>query len=177
MAPSDVENPRSQPARTAALTGVISDAGGGRRVFIDATGTPVALPAAVRRLVATDEYVGGLLRGLGAPLVGCAGALDDVEPLGASRAPDPGAVAQARPDVIVAGAVDGAHDLTDVRLVEALRRTAPVVAVDVGRPAVALADLRALLGSGGVAVGTRRPAPTPAPDPSVGPPVTRPQLW
>jgi ABC-type Fe3+-hydroxamate transport system, periplasmic component len=172
MTPTAAENPQRHPARTGALIGLISDVGGGRRAFVDATGTPVALPAAIRRLVATDDDVGALLLGLGAPMVGCAGTLDDVEPIGAPRAPNPEAVAALRPDVIVTGAVDRGHDLTDVRLVEALRRVAPVVAVDVGRPA-ALADLRALLG----AVVVERPAAKPIPDRPTGPPVTRPQLW
>lgn len=142
MAPTAEDNPRRHPARTAALTNVVSDVGVGRRAFIDATGTSVALPAAIRRVVATADDVGALLLGLGAPVVGCAGALDGVEPVGPPGRPDPAAVAALRPDVIVAGA----HDLTDVRLVEVLRRIAPVVAVDVSRPAVATADLRALLG-------------------------------
>jgi ABC-type Fe3+-hydroxamate transport system substrate-binding protein len=184
--PTAAENPRHHPARTAALTGLISNAGGGRRAFVDATGTPVALPAAIRRVVATDDEVGALLLGLGAPMVGCAGTLDDIEAdgiqaVGAARAPDPQAVAALRPDVIVTGAVDRLHDLTDVRLVEALRQVAPVVAVDVNRPAVATADLRALLGP---VIGERPPAetvPDRPPAPPVkrppGPPVTRPQLW
>lgn len=175
MAPSAQENPRAHPARTAALTGLISNVGGGRRAFIDATGTPVALPPAVRRLVATDERVAALLLDLGAPMVGCAGTLDGVEPVGAPRAPDPGAVAALNPDVIVAGALGRVHDLTDARLVEELQRIAPVVAVDLDRPAAALADLRALLGSGRPAV--ERPASEPVPDRPIGPPVTRPQLW
>jgi ABC-type Fe3+-hydroxamate transport system substrate-binding protein len=173
MAPTGGENPRRHPARTAALTNLVGVVGGGRRAFVDATDTAVALPAAIRRLVATGDDVGALLLGLGAPLVGCAGTLDDVELVGASRAPDPDAVAALRPDVIVAGAVDRAHDLADVRLVEALRRVAPVVAVDVGRPAAALSDLRALLGP----VVVERPAAKPLPDRPTGPPVTRPQLW
>lgn len=173
MAPTAAENPRHHPARTAALTGLIGNVGGGRRAFVDATGASVALPAAIRRLVATDEIVGALLLGLGAPVVGCAGNLDDVEPVGEPREPDPEAVAALRPDVIVVGAVDRAHDLTDAAIVEALRRVAPVVAVDVGRPAAAMADLRALLGSGGV----ERRAARPLPDRPIGPPVTKPQLW
>ena len=110
----------------------MGNGGGGRRAFIDATGAPVALPPAIRRLVATDDRVGALLDELGVPLVGCTGSVDDVAAL--------------RPDLIVAGAVDRVHDLLDVRLVVALRRLAPVVAVDVARPAAAVADLRALLG-------------------------------
>lgn len=173
MAPTAAENPRRDPARTVALTGLIGDVGGGRRAFVDSTGASVVLPAGIRRLVATDDEVGALLLGLGAPMVGCAGALDGVEPVGASRGPDPAAVAALRPDVIVAGAVDRVHDLTDARLVDALRRVAPVVAVDTGRPAAAAADLRALL----AAVVVERPAATPVPDRPPGPPVTRPQLW
>jgi hypothetical protein len=114
------------------LAGLMGNGGGGRRAFIDATGAPVALPPAIRRLVATDDRVGALLDELGVPLVGCTGSVDDVAAL--------------RPDLIVAGAVDRVHDLLDVRLVVALRRLAPVVAVDVARPAAAVADLRALLG-------------------------------
>ena len=110
----------------------MGNGGGGRRAFIDATGAPVALPPAIRRLAATDDRVGALLDELGVPLVGCSGSIDDVAAL--------------RPDLIVTGAVDRVHDLLDARLVAALRRLAPVVAVDVGRPAVAVADLRALLG-------------------------------
>jgi ABC-type Fe3+-hydroxamate transport system substrate-binding protein len=173
MAPTAAENPRRHPARTAALTGLMGDVGGGRRAFVDATGTSVALPAAIRSFVATDDAVGALLLRLGAPMVGCAGTLDGVESVGAPRGPDPEAVAALRPDVIVAGAVDRAHDLDDVGLVEVLRRVAPVVAVDVGRPAAALADLRALLGS----VVVERRAARPLPDGPTGPPVTRPQLW
>ncbi|NMH95730.1 ABC transporter substrate-binding protein [Pseudonocardia acidicola] len=143
-------------ARTAALTGLISHVGGGRRPFVDATGTSVALPARIRRLVATDPVVGALLLDLGAPLAGCAGDLAGVEPLGAPRDPDPGAVAGLRPDLIVTGAVDRVHDLVDVRLLGALRGVAPVVAVDVAYRTAAVADLRALLG---VVVERRGPAP------------------
>ncbi|MBW0117204.1 hypothetical protein [Pseudonocardia abyssalis] len=180
MPPTGGENPRQHPARTAALTGVISDAGGGgRRVFIDATGASVQLPASVRRLVATDDVVGAMLLGLGAELVGCAGTLDGVEPVGEARAPDLRAVAALKPDLIVAGAADRAHDLADARLVAALRRVAPVVAVDTGRPAAAHADLRALLGPGKAAPSTAkppRPRP-PAPNRSPGPPSTTPDLF
>lgn len=153
-APTPAGDPRRQPARTGALTGLVSDVGGVRRAFVDATGTPVALPAAIRRLVATDGDIGALLLALGAPLVGCAGTLDGVEPVGAPRAPDPAAVAALRPDVIVTGTVERAHDLVDQRLVEALRSVAPLVAVDAARPSAAAADLRALLGT----VRTERPA-------------------
>ncbi|MBW0089656.1 ABC transporter substrate-binding protein [Pseudonocardia sp. KRD-184] len=169
---STSENPREQPVRTAALTAIIG-AAGGRRAFVDATGTPVTLPPLVRRLVATDEVVGALLRELGAELVGCAGSLDGVETVGADRAPDPRAVAALEPHVIVAGAVDRVHDLADERLVGFLRKVAPVIAVDTGRPAVARADLRALLGTGRAA----RSAPAPIPDRPPGPPQTRPRLW
>lgn len=169
---SPAPTPRDLPARTAALTTLVG-AGGGRRAFVDGTGSPVALPARIRRVVATDEVVGALLLELGARVIGCAGTLDGVAGVGAARAPDVRAVAELRPDVIVSGAVDRAHDLADGRLVEALRRVAPVVAVDVTRPAVAAADLRALLGA--TAVG--RPVPTPVPPRPPGPPTTRPQLW
>jgi len=154
------------PGRNQVLAGLVGSGGGGRRAFVDATGRPVALPPAIRRLVATDAEVGALLLGLGVPLVGCAGTLDGVAAVGAPRSPDPRAVAALRPDVIITAAVDGVHHLADARLVEALRRVAPVVAVDIGRPAVALADLRAMLGSviGG------RPATEPVSDRRVGAP-------
>lgn len=173
MPPTPAEDPRRHPARTTALTGLIGNVGGGRRAFVDATGTPVGLPAAIRRLVATDAAVGALLLELGGPLVGCAGPLDGVADVGAPRAPDPAAVADLKPDLIVAGAVDRAHDLRDSALVAVLRRVAPVVAVDLGRPAAARADLRALLGP----VVVERRAPAPIRDRPPGPPVTRPQLW
>lgn len=173
MAQTAAENPRQHPVRTAALTGLMSDVGGGRRAFVDATGTSVVLPPAIRRLVATDDVVGALLLGLGAPMVGCAGKVDGVEAVGAPRGPDPEAVAALHPDVIVAGAVDRSHDLDDMGLLDVLRRIAPVVAVDVGRPAAALADLKALLGS----VVVERPAAKPVVERSTGPPVTRPHLW
>lgn len=146
MPPSPAQDPRRDPARQALLGGLTGSGGGGRRAFVDATGTPVALPGAVRRLVATDDEVGALLLELGLPLVGCGGTLDDIEAVGTSRAPDPRAVAALRPDVIVTGVVGRVHDLVDAGLVEALRGVAPVVAVDVARPAVAAADLRAMLG-------------------------------
>lgn len=174
MPPNAAEDPRRHPGRTAVLTGLVGNTGG-RRMFVDATGTAVPMPPAVRRLVATDERVGALLLELGAPVVGCAGALDGIEPVGESRGPDPAAVAALRPDVIVIGAVDRVHDLADADLAERLRRVAPVIAVDTGRPAHALADLRALLGSGG-------PPPRPVEQssfdgPPPGPPPARPELW
>jgi ABC-type Fe3+-hydroxamate transport system substrate-binding protein len=139
------------------LGGLMGNGGGGRRAFIDATGAPVALPPAIRRVVATDDRVGVMLHELGVPLAGCAGNVDDVAAL--------------RPDLIVAGAVDRVHDALDVRLVAALRKLAPVVAVDVGRPAVAAADLRALLGPliGGP------PASEPVSERRVGAPTARPR--
>jgi hypothetical protein len=72
----------------------------------------------------------------------------------------------------VIGAVDRVYALLDARLVAALRRLAPVVAVDVARPAVAVADLRALLGPliGG------RPASEPVSERRVGAPTARPRL-
>lgn len=157
-----------------ALAGLVSERGGGRRAFVDATGASVALPSAIRRLVATADDVGALLLALGAPMVGCAGRLDGVEPVGASRGPDPAAVVALRPDLIVVGAVERVPDLADPALVDALRRIAPVVAVDMGRPAVARADLRALLGSG---VAAERRRAEPEPDRPPGPPVTKPELW
>lgn len=165
-------SPRQQPARTTALTGLIGPTVP-RRAFVDATGTPVPLPRAVRRVVATHHEVGVLLLDLGAPLVGCAGVLEGVEPVGEPGAPDPDAVAALRPDVIVCGTVDRAHDLRDAALLAALRRLASVVAVDLARPRAAAADLRALLGPATV----ERPAPAPLPDRPPGPPTTRPQLW
>lgn len=146
MAPP--EDPRRKPGQTSAITALISDAAGMRRTFVDATGTSVPLLRAVRRMVATDEAVAVLLIEAGAVVVGCAGTVDGVERVGPPRAPEPEAVAALRPDAIVVGATDRLHDLVDVRLVVALRRIAPVIAVDLGRPAVAAADLRALLGRG-----------------------------
>lgn len=173
MPPTAADDPRSQPARTAALTRLIGNTGGGRRSFVDATGTPVPLPPVIRRVVATDEVVGALLLDLGGPVVACAGTLDGVEPVGAPRAPDPEAVAAHRPDLIVAGARDRGYDLVDPRLAEALWQVAPVVAVDLARPTAAAADLRALLGS----VVLDRPAARANFDRPPGPPTTRPQLW
>jgi ABC-type Fe3+-hydroxamate transport system substrate-binding protein len=160
------DDPRRQPARTAVVTGLVGDAGG-RRVFIDATGAGVALPPAVRRVVGTDPVVGELLRRVGAPLVACAGEADGLPPVGGPGRPDPVAVAGQRPDVIVAGAVDRVLAL-DGPVAAALRRVAPVVAVDLDRPAAAAADLRALIGS--VA------GPPPPPPPTEPPPVMRPRL-
>jgi ABC-type Fe3+-hydroxamate transport system substrate-binding protein len=172
MRPGAADDPRRTPARTAALTGLIGNAGGGGRAFVDATGLSVALPPRIRRLVATDGAIGALLLDLGAPVVGCGGVLDAVESVGAPRAPDPAAVAALRPDVIVAGVVDRAYDIADARLVEALWRVAPMVAVDMGRPAAAKADLRALIGPV-----VERPAAPPVPDRPPGPPARRPQIW
>jgi ABC-type Fe3+-hydroxamate transport system substrate-binding protein len=163
------ENPRHHSVRNSVLAGVVgTGGGGGRRAFVDATGTPVVLPTAVRRVVATDGEVGALLLALGAPIVGCAGTVDDVEVVGAPRAPDPRAVAALRPDVIVSGAVDGQHDLVDAGLVELLRKVAPVVAVEPRRREVAAADLRALLGR---VIGGGPPATEPVSDRRVGAPV------
>lgn len=119
---------------------------GGGRAFVDATGTPVPLRGPVRRLVATDPGVGALLLELGAQVVGCAGELEGVDPVGDERRPGPDAVAAVRPDAIVTGLVDGRHDLADPALLGRLRQVAPVVAVDLGRRAATAADLRALLG-------------------------------
>jgi hypothetical protein len=141
------EDPLCNTGRTSAVTGLVSEAGGLRRTFVDATGASVPLPPAVRRLVAADDEVAILLLGLGAVIVGCAGKLAGIEPVGPPRAPDPAAVAALRPDVIVVGAVDRAPDLVDERLVVALRRIAPVIAVELARPAAAAADMRALLGA------------------------------
>ncbi|RZT88314.1 hypothetical protein EV383_5253 [Pseudonocardia sediminis] len=119
---------------------------GGGRPFVDATGTSVPLGGPVRTVLATDESVGALLVELGANLVGCAGSLDGVASVGEARSPDPAAVAKLRPSVIVTGAVGRTHDLADPAVVTALRKVAPVVAVDLDSPASAAADLRALLG-------------------------------
>jgi ABC-type Fe3+-hydroxamate transport system substrate-binding protein len=152
------------------LAGVIGNGsgGGGRRAFVDATGTPVVLPTAIRRVVATDDEVGALLLALGAPVVGCAGTVEDVEVVGAPRTPDPRSVAALRPDVIVSAAVAGRHDLPDGGLVESLRKIAPVVAVELSRREVAAADLRALLGR---VIGGGPPATEPVSDGRVGAPI------
>jgi ABC-type Fe3+-hydroxamate transport system substrate-binding protein len=152
------------------LAGVIGSAGGGggRRAFVDGTGTPVVLPTAIRRVVATDPEVGALLLALGAPVVGCAGAVAEVEVVGPPRAPDPKAVAALRPDVIVSGAVDGRHDLAGARLAELLRTVAPVVAVQLSRQEDAAADLRALLGR---VIGGEPAATEPVSDRRVGAPI------
>jgi ABC-type Fe3+-hydroxamate transport system substrate-binding protein len=153
-------------ARRDILAGLVAN-GGGRRAFVDATGNWVTMPPAIRRLVATDNEVSALLRSLGAPLIGCTGVDGGVVVVGMPRAPDPQAVAQLRPDLIVTGAVDRVHDLVNLALVDMLRRVAPVIAVETGRPAVAVADLRALLG---VAVGGTRPATRPVSNERVGAP-------
>jgi ABC-type Fe3+-hydroxamate transport system substrate-binding protein len=160
------QNAADHLKRNVVLAGLVGGAGA-RRAFVDSAGAQVAPPVAIRRVVATDDAVGALLLGLGAPVVGCAGRLDGIATVGVPRAPDPQAVAALRPDVIVTGAVDGAHDLAGTGLVEALRGVAPVVAVDVARPVAAAADLRALLGP---AVGGGRPAAEPVSDRRVGAP-------
>lgn len=119
----------------------------GGRAFVDHTGTPVPLRGSIRRIVATDEGVAALIQETGAELVGCAGAVDGVEAVGEHRAPDHAAVAALKPDVIVTGAADGAHDLADRAVLGKLRQIAPVIAVDLNRRAAAAADLRALFGS------------------------------
>jgi ABC-type Fe3+-hydroxamate transport system substrate-binding protein len=159
MAPP--EDPRRKSGQTSAITGLISEAAGMRRTFVDATGTAVPLLRAVRRVVATDEAVAALLIEAGAVVVGCAGTVDGIEQVGPPRAPDPAAVAALRPDAIVVGASDRVPELADVRLVAALRRIAPVVAVDLARPAAAVQDLRALLGRG---TDTRQAPPPPGAD-------------
>ncbi|MEJ8280290.1 hypothetical protein [Pseudonocardia spirodelae] len=120
---------------------------GGGRAFVDATGTPVPLRGPVVRVVATDPGVGALLRELGADVVGCAGPLEGVDPVGDERAPDPDAVRALRPDAIVTGATGRRHDLADPALLGRLRDIAPTIAVDLGRRAASAADLRALLGT------------------------------
>lgn len=135
-------NPPTDPrARVTAASAM-----GGGRPFVDATGISVPLGGPVRTVLATDESVGALLVELGADVVGCAGTLDGVASVGQTRSPDPQAVAALRPSVIVTGAVDRAHDLADPAVVPALRKVAPVVAVDLGHRASATADLRALIG-------------------------------
>lgn len=145
-------DPRNDPASRAVLTGLIGP-GGGRRAFVDATGAPVVPPPVIRRVVATDERVGELLRELGVPVVACGGSAADIASL--------------RPDLIVSDAVDVAHDLPGHGGVEALRQVAPVVAVDLARRSAATADLRALLGP---AVGGGWPATEPVSDRRVGSP-------
>ena len=161
------DNPRRHLERNGLLATLVGDAGGGRRAFVDATGTSVTPPAVIRRVVATDDEVGALLLGLGAPIVGCAGPLNDIVVVGAPRLPDPQAVAALRPDLIVTGAVERGHDLMDAGLLTALRKVAPVVAVDVRGQTRAAADLRALLGR---VVGGGRPATEPVSDRRVGAP-------
>jgi hypothetical protein len=73
--------------------------------------------------------------------------------------PDPRAVADLRPDVVVAASTGGELDLPGP-LAAALRRTAAVVAVDLARPDAARADLRALFGATDA---DRRPATDAAP--------------
>ena len=119
---------------------------GGGRAFVDATGSPVPLRGPITTVVATDEEVGALLLELGADITGCAGPLDGVDAVGGSRAPDPDAVAAKRPDAIVTGLADGAHDVVDREVLGRLRQIAPVIAVDPARRAATSADLRALLG-------------------------------
>lgn len=148
-------DPRRRPSPPAALAGLVSAGGGMRRIYVDAIGMSVPMPASVRRLVATDDEVGALVLRLGGTLLGCAGALEGVEPVGPARAPDVRAVAALKPDLILSGAVDGAHDLVDEHTVAALWRIAPIIAVDLGRLTVAEADLRALLGPTVVPKGAR----------------------
>lgn len=119
---------------------------GGGRAFVDATGSPVPLRGPITTVVAADEEVGALLLELGATVAGCAGALDGVDAVGESHAPDPDAVAAKRPDAIITGLADGAYDVVDRSVLGRLRQIAPVIAVDLGRRAATAADLRALLG-------------------------------
>jgi ABC-type Fe3+-hydroxamate transport system substrate-binding protein len=140
------EEPRHHAPPPAILAAVVGSGGGMRRIFVDAIGTSVPFPASVRRLVATDDELGALVLSLGGTLVGCGGTLDGVESVGPARAPDPQRVAQLRPDLILSGVGEGAHDLLEERMVAALSRIAPIIAVDLGRRAAAEADLRALLG-------------------------------
>lgn len=152
MPPAD---PRRRPTPPPVLAALVSAGGGMRRIYVDAVGMSVPMPASVRRLVAADEEVGALVLRLGGALVGCGGALEGVESVGPARAPDPRAVAALKPDLILCGVVDGAHDLVDDRTIVALWRVAPIIAVDLGKPTVAEADLRALLGPAAVPKGAR----------------------
>jgi prevent-host-death family protein len=129
----------------------VGGAMGGGRSFVDATGTPVPLRSPIRTVVATDPEVGALLVEIGATVIGCAGRLGEVPVIGDDRRPDAREVAALRPDGIITGTRDGRHDLDDPTVVDALRRTAPVIAVDLARAggAVARAELRALLGPTG----------------------------
>jgi prevent-host-death family protein len=120
---------------------------GGGRSFVDATGTPVPLRGPIRTVVATDPEVGVLLAEIGATVIGCAGRFGEVPVIGDDRRPDAREVAALRPDAVITGTRDGRHDLADPTIVEALQRTAPVIAIDLARAAVARAELRALLGS------------------------------
>ena len=117
------EESTRKPGQTV-VTGLVSEAAGMRRTFVDATGASVPLLRTVRRVVAADDAVAALLLDVGATVVGCAGTVEGIEPVGAPRSPDPSAVAALRPDAIVVGAVDRGYDLADLRLVATLRRTA-----------------------------------------------------
>jgi ABC-type Fe3+-hydroxamate transport system substrate-binding protein len=160
MAPPAESLPKA--GQTSAVTGLVSEAGGMRRTFVDATGTAVPLLRTVRRVVAADAAVAALLLEVGAAVVGCAGAVEGVPSVGPPRAPEPAAVAALRPDAIIVGAVDRVPDLVDARLVVALRRVALVIAVDLARPEAATRDLRALLGTG---ADLRQPPPPPGAEP------------
>jgi ABC-type Fe3+-hydroxamate transport system substrate-binding protein len=162
MPPNVGPDPRYREPRAAIIKGLVAEGGGLRRVFVDGAGLSVPMPAAVRRVVATDTVVGALLLEVGAQLVGCAGALDGVETVGPPREPDAAAVAALRPDVIVVSLVDGAIDLADERLAAALVRVAPVVAVDPVTRARTVPDLRALVGR---APAPRTPVQPPPPRP------------
>ena len=129
-----------------------------RRTFVDATGSSVPLLRTVRRVVAADDAVAALLLQLGATVVGCAGTVEGIASVGPPRTPDPAAVAALRPDAIIVVAVDRVPDLADAWLVAALRRIAPLIAVNLAQPEAATRDLRALLGSGA----DLRQAPPPA---------------
>lgn len=186
MAPP--EDPRRHTARTSALTSLVG-AGGGRRAFVDATGTPVPLRGRIEHVVATDDAgTGATLLGIGVrpvgmgatcgagfdAVLGAAFDLDGIAHLGPASRLDLAAIAELRPHVIVTSAEQGAHNPAIAPQVAALRRIAPVVAIDLTRPGAAAADLRALLGA--VAVERRAADPLPPPPPP-GPPVTRPRLW
>lgn len=178
--------PRDQPARTGALVGLIG-AGAGGRAFVDHAGTAVALPRPVRRLAATDAAVAALLLGVGADLAGTCNlaGLDGAAPegladLGPAGRPDPAALAALRPDAIIVAVRERAYDLPDPGLLAVLRRVAPVVGMDPGRPRAAAADLRALIGSVSPdrpVPPRRRPSVPPRGARAVEPPATRPDLW
>jgi ABC-type Fe3+-hydroxamate transport system substrate-binding protein len=130
---------RDRPARAAAVTAM--SGAGGRRAFVDASGTAVPLPARVQRVLAADPGIAELLRGHGVIPLG-------EEPDGPRHDGTAASLAALGPDVILVRvqSVDPA-DPARVRRIAALRRIAPVIAFDLDRHSDTTADLRALLGS------------------------------